>query len=275
MQRTAITWLWPGLSGALGALGCTNSPVYLPGPDAIVATDNGMGMLEGRASLTLPIQLETREDAADRATLQATLDPVRVPYVRVGDLEVSVEWTIHNATATACEAKIQLNGANEYWTYDPSLIEIDPTDPDAPDAPGLAGDIPLHVAASGSLSGLFTEDQLREASIDLDQITRANWHPFRAVLTISKNADSFSELTAPMPGVDDYMQTPTGLEIPRAAFAQILRVDLVFKPDCDMTLEYNVRVRDIRDILGDELLDTPVSELQYDPATFMPPAYTL
>ncbi len=259
------------------ALGCTNDPVYIPGYDVIVAgEDDGMGYpTEGRASLTLPIKLETSEDAAEREQLQAALDPIEVPYVRVGDLEVSVEWVIENLTATACDAQIQLNGANEYMTYDPSLIEINPDDPEAPDAPGLAGDVPLHVLANGTLTGLFTEDELREASIDLDEITRGRWHPFRAVLMINKNAESFGEMTPPMPGADDYTQSYTGVVIPREAFRQMLRIDLVFKPQCYMQMEYTVRVRDLRDILGDELLDTPVEELQYDPAMFSAPNYSL
>ena len=134
--------------------------------------------------------LETMEDAEERAALQATVDPaVEIPYVRVGDLEVSVEWTIKNLDRR-CRARalVQLNGANQFFAYDPSLIVLS-ADDEAPPTPGLAGDIPLHIPASGTLSGLFREDELREASIDLDQITRGNVNPFRATLTISKNSD--------------------------------------------------------------------------------------
>ncbi|MGE3544421.1 MAG: hypothetical protein AB7L28_10825 [Kofleriaceae bacterium] len=265
---------WLAVGAALAAGACTNSPVYIPGPAKLMAgMDDGMGMVaEGRASLTLPIKRETTEDAADRAELAMQLAPIQVPYVRVGDLEVSVEWTIRNLDAMPGEATLQLNGANEFWAYDPTMIMLSDED-DAPPAPGLQGDIPLHIGGNGTLNGLFREDEVREASIDLDQITRGNVNPFRATLTISKNAPSFSELTPPMPDVEDYMQMPTGVEFPRAAFAQMLRIDLVFRADRPMELEYNVRIRDVRGIIGDELQNTPVAELQYDPATFMPPFY--
>src|SRR6185437_8155394 len=103
-------------------------------------------------------------------------------FVKVGDIEVSVEWRITNLDPmNEGTVELQLNGANEVFAYDPSMVQLG--DPDeAPPAPGLEGDIPLHVKAGGTLEGLFREDQLREASIDLDQITRANLNPFAATL---------------------------------------------------------------------------------------------
>lgn len=264
---------------ALGSLcliaGCANDPVYIPGPMALEAgVVDGMGVRSiGSVQLPLPIKTETTKDAAARAELAAELAPVEVPYVRVGDIELDVEWTIRNLEMTECLAEIQLNGANEYFAYDPATLVLDPEDDDPPDPPGLQGDIPLHIPAGGTIAGLFTEDELREAAIDLDQITRGNVNPFRATLTVSKNAQMFQPLTPPMPADDDYMQTPAGPAIPRAAFAQITRIDLVFKPECHMVLEYNVRVRDIRGIMHDLLL-TAMAEAPDELQTFNPVVYT-
>jgi hypothetical protein len=256
-----------------GLLGCANDPVYIPAPmtmEAGVADDMGM-LSEAKASLELPIKTESTSDATKRAELAAEL-MVDVPYVRVGDLEIEVEWTIKNVDSEDGEAKIQLNGANELFSYDPSIIILNPDDEEAPPTPGLDGDIPIAVPAGGSVSGLFTEDQLREASIDLDQVTRGNVNPFRAMLTISKNARTFQPLTPPMPGDPEYVQTPIGVEIPRDAFAGLTRIDLVFKPSTHMTLEYNVRVRDIRGIMHDLLL-TAVTDKPDELATFEPQVY--
>ena len=257
-------------------VGCANDPVYLQAPMTMEAgTDNGTGMLsQAQASLQLPIKTETAADKAKRDALAAQLG-VDVPYVRIGDLEIDVEWTIKNLDTMPGQAKIQLNGANELFSYDPTLINLaPPDDEEAPKTPGLDGDIPIDVPGGGSVSGLFTEDQLREASIDLDQVTRGNVNPFRAVLTVSKNAPSFQPLDAPNPADPNFMQTPLGPPIPREAFAEMIRVDLVFKPSTHMTLDFNVRVRDVRGILHDLLLaaetDKP-GELQ----TFMPMAYTV
>lgn len=254
---------------------CSNDPVYIPAPMPIEAgQDDATALVQ--TSLPLPIKLETTVDAAERARRTTAL-MVDVPYVKVGDIEVSVEWKITNLTDQEGEVLLQLNGANELWAYDPVAAAVG-LDEDEPQPPGLDGDIPLHIAARGSLTGLFREDQLREASIDLDQITRGNINAFRATLTVSKNATEFSQLepqTYDANG-EPQPQTSTGVVYPREAFAQIVRIDLVFKPDRHMRLEYTVRVRDNRGIMH-ELLDAAMTEepgelAVFDPMVYVPPA---
>jgi len=268
-----------GCLGSAWLVGCANDPEYIPAPmtmEAGVPDMTMMGMLsEAKASLTLPIKTESAADKTKRDALSTQLG-VMVPYVKVGDLELDVEWTIKNLDNKDGQAKIELNGANEFFSYDPSIIILNPDDEEAPPTPGLNGDVPIDVPAGGTVSGLFTEDQLREASIDLDQITRGNVNPFRATLTISKNAPSFQPMTPPDPKSMEPMmgQKPIGEPIPREAFAEITRIDLVFKPDTHMTLEYNVRIRDIRGIMHNLLLAAETEkpdELQ----PFMPMVYNV
>jgi hypothetical protein len=258
----------------LAATGCANDPSYIAAPTVLDAGFPGAmnQPAPGKVSLQLPIKKETAADQKTRDALGKTLAPILVPYVKVGDLEVELEWTIRNLDDKDGTAQIEVNGANEFFVYDPAVIVLDPDDDEAPPTPGLSGDIPINVPARSAVSGLFTEDQLREASIDLDQITRANVNPFRATLTVSKNADSFQPLTPPMPGVDDFVQTPVGDPVPREAFAYMTRIDLVFKPSAHMTLDFNVRVRDLRGIMHDLLLDA-VTEKPDELATFMPALY--
>lgn len=257
----------------LAAVGCANDPLYIDpmsGPTPMPALEGGMrdmagNLVEAKGSLVLPVKTETMNDAMKRATRQALLDPaVEIPYIKVGDIEVSVEWTIKNLDPMPAQAKIQLNGANQFFSYDPATLVLS-NDPEAPPTPGLQGDIPLEIAGNGELSGLFREDEIREASIDLDQITRGNTNPFRATLTISKNATSYDQLTPMMlapPDQEPPPQMSTGIVFPREAFPQMLRIDIVFKPEAHMTLEYSVRVRDTRGVLADKLLDSPAGELQ-------------
>jgi hypothetical protein len=254
-------------------VGCANDPVYIPAPMKLEGgVPDAMGQPgEVKDSLQLPIKTESASDQAKRTALAAKL-MVDVPYVKVGDLEIEVEWTIKNVSDKNGQAEIELNGANELFSYDPSIIVLNPDDEEAPPTPGLGGDVPIDVPAGGTVSGLFTEDQVREASIDLDQITRGNVNPFRATLTISKNAKTFQPMTPPMPGDETYMQTPTGSPIPREAFAGITRIDVVFKPSTEMTLEYNVRVRDVRGIMHDLLL-TAVTEKPGELQPFEPEVY--
>lgn len=274
-----LTSLWRVLPCA-ALLACANDPMYIEAPMTMDGgTPDAANMnrpAEAKASLQLPIKTETAADMAKRMALADQLG-IMVPYVRVGDLELDVEWTIKNLDLkNPGQALIELNGANEYFAFDPTMVVLDPGDDEAPPTPGLAGDIPIDVPAGGQVSGLFTEDQLREASVDLDQITRGNINPFRAVLTVSKNAASFQPLTAPQPpamrGQPPPAQDPMGPPIPRSAFAEMVRIDLVFKPDRHMTLDFNVRVRDLRGIMHPLLLDA-VTEKPDELQTFAPMDY--
>jgi hypothetical protein len=261
----------------VGLVACNaNDPLYIQAPmtmEAGMADPMGMGLTQAKASLQLPIKTETAADKKTRDALAAKLAPIQVPYVKVGDLELDVEWTIKNLDTKPGQALIEVNGASEFFVYDPSMINLAPPDAeDPPKTPGLAGDIPIDVPAGGSVSGLFTEDELREASIDLDQVTRGNVNPFRAVLTVSKNAQSFQPMTLPALGADGMLhQSDMGPPVPREAFAEMVRIDLVFKPDRHMTLDFNVRVRDLRGILDDMLLSAKPAELQmFDPMPYAP-----
>ncbi|HEX3761356.1 MAG TPA: hypothetical protein VHW23_21820 [Kofleriaceae bacterium] len=259
-------------------VGCNaNDPMYIQAPmtmEAGTPDPANMGKLsQAKASLQLPIKTETAADKKARDDLSAKLAPIQVPYVKVGDLEVDVEWTIKNLDTNDGVADVELNGANELFSYDPSMINLAPPgDDEAPPTPGLSGDIPIHIPAGATVSGLFTEDDVREASVDLDEITRGNITPFRATLTIDRNQQSFQPLTAPTLDANGQItQSPTGPVVPRSAFAQLTRIDLVFKPDRHMTLSFNVRVRDLRGIMDDMLLAAKPAELQmFDPMAYAP-----
>jgi len=264
------------------ASGCANDPVYIPCEPSTATCmaleagmDDGAGgiVAEARSQLQLPINVETADDAMVRAARTTALG-VEVPYVKLGDIEVSVEWTIKNldldedGDGEEGLAFIELNGANEFFVYDPTMIVLS-TDDEAPPTPGLEGNVPLHMLPGATISGLFREDQFREASIDLDQVTRANVNPFAATLTINKNAKFIQPMTPFDPAMPDVAPMPMGDPIPREAFANIVRVDLVFRPDRHMVMEYTVRVRDVRGIMNDLLLSAPATELQpFDPQPF-------
>jgi hypothetical protein len=237
------------------------------------------GNLEAKGSLHVPVKPEDQWKAADRTRrteLQMALpdQAVMVPIYRLEHYDLEVEWTVTNLDAMPGQFKVDLNGANEEFTYDPSLIVTDPGDDEAPPTPPLAGNIPIDIPANGTVTGTFREDQLIEAAIDLDQISRGNVNPFAAWLDISKNKDVFQPLSPPMydPATGETMYgTPTGPEIPRLAFRQLIRVDIVFHPDRMMTLEYTLRVREHTEVIHPMGLNAPAGELQIlDPAPFVP-----
>jgi hypothetical protein len=274
MKRLAL------LTAILGA--CANDPVYVECPDTSTdptclrtieaGFDDGMGgtVEEAKTRLVLPINPEKTKDAEERAARSAELG-VDVPYVKLGDIEVAVEWTVTNLEEEEGTVLVELDGATEFFEYDPDMIVLS-TDDEAPPTPGLDGNVPLHVPGNGSLSGLFREDQVREASIDIEQVTRANVNPFAATLKINKN-DTMIQPFLPFDPMDPEagpMIDPNATPIPREAFAHMIRIDLVFTPSKHMRLEYNVRIRDIRgDMMNEKLMAADPADLQvFEPQPF-------
>ncbi|HRC57045.1 MAG TPA: hypothetical protein PKU97_14025 [Kofleriaceae bacterium] len=270
MSRSALDALLSMTLATVASAGCTEDPRYLDGPLRIEGgLVDAMGEpIAAVGTLTLPIKLETMEDAAERAMLATELG-VAVPYVRLQDLAISIEWQLTNLDARPGKARIKVNGANELFLYDPSMLELGDGDEDSPEAPSLAGDIPIDVPASGSVTGVFREDQLDEVAIDLDQITRGNINPFRATLQVDEEAEQFQPMTLPDPLMPDVPPVPMGPAIPRRAFAGLVRVDLSLEASSHMMLTYSVRVRDLRGLLHKYLLAAPITGI----TTFTPALY--
>ena len=270
---------------------CANDPQYvdcgasdtmdachLDSADAVMmgTGDNAFSAVLG--SFHVPVKPETADLTKKRMALQATMPAgVDVPLYKVDQYDLSLEYTVKNLDDKPGTIKIGLNGANEMFTWDPSMIM--PVGDESPPAPDLAGDVPIDIQANGEYDGLFREDQLLEAAIDLDQISRGNINMYRATLTVDKNADSFQPLSAQMPppvgSNDPPMQTPMGSAVPRAAFRNFIRVDVVFKTESHMTIDFNLRVRPhVNDVIHDMGMNAPAGELTIlDPAAYVP-AYT-
>jgi hypothetical protein len=244
-----------------GLVACTNSPSYLeprlalevgiPNPDV---PDEVIG--EATVSTTLPIRFETMEEQMERAARMAELGGVDVPIVGLGDLDIAIEWTIKNLSDTEAEARILINGANELFEYDPMVFVIDPDEDEPP--PPLLGNVPITVPAQGTVSGVFREDQVREAAVDLELITRDDLNPFAALLQYH---DDVRELSDAM-----------NRTVPLDAFGHLVRYDFIFRGNQHLVLEYEIRVRDEADILHELLLEAPMSEqITFTPMPYVPP----
>src|SRR5213078_1150601 len=102
-----------------------NDPIYMECPDdpatasindplcvktVEAGQDDGMGGTIGeiKTHLMIPIKIEKAKDAAARAARSAVLG-VAVPYVKLGDIEVEVEYTITNLDPMDAEAKVELD----------------------------------------------------------------------------------------------------------------------------------------------------------------------
>ena len=267
---------------ALGAYACANDPEYVRCgasdmmDTCLLDTANAMGSGDDvfvMGSLHVPTRPLTMDLLKVQSDLQATM-PAGVMY-RIDQYDVSVEYTVKNLDSMPGQVKIELNGANELYAWTPSMI-MQPANSEEPPPPGLAGDIPIDIQGNGELDGVFREDQLLEAAIDLDQITRGNVNEYAATLTVNKNDLSFqpmSPLMPPPPGSNEPPpQMPLGPAIPRAAFANFVRVDMVLRASTHMTMEFSLRVRPhVNDVIHDHGMDAPAAELTIlDPAAFIP-----
>jgi hypothetical protein len=242
-------------ASAILAIGCTADPQYIESPTVLEANAPGTTVDTATASFDLPLRLEREDELMARSELAAELG-IEVPYVRLGDLFISIEWTIKNLEDSEGIAEIGVNGGNEYFYYVPLNFVIDPEEDEEP--PSLAGDIPLIIPANGTRSGVFREDALRESALDLELITRAGMNPFAAILEVQEDMREFT--------------ADTGAIVPVEAFAGMVRYDVTFTASTHMVMEYLIRVRDDRGILHEELLAAPPEELTvFNPAEFTPP----
>jgi hypothetical protein len=279
---------------AMATAACANDPQYVEcgtgdGSD-ICTLDSQMGSSVGTGddavfvvtgSLHVPVVPPDSSLQKTTTQLQATMPTdVTVPVYRLDMYDLSVEWTLKNLDDKPTTAAVALNAANEDFAWDPAVIK--PASDEDPPPPSLQGNIPFDVPANGEVSGVFTEDELLEAAIDLDEITRGNINMYAATLIVSKNDQSFQPLSAeqaPPPDSDDPpTQTPMGSAVPRAAFRQIVRVDMAMLPgdsSVHLTLQFDILVRpQIANVIDSMGMNAPAAQLMIiDPPTFMP-AYT-
>ena len=270
------------LLAAIAALpGCLEDPQYVgPPPGAMWQVEATGGAMPTPVQAVLPMRLERADEATERAELATELG-VMVPFVKLEDIDASIEWTIKNLVACDARVAIEVDGANELFGYDHLLLQADPEEPPPPPLMGYVE--PIFVPASGTTSGVFREDQVREASIDLELITRAMQNPFRALLQIDEDIEQGDIYTVCDP-IDQANGTctpmPTGQIIPLEAFGHMIRFDVAVTVnpapeamcgEAHVVVEFNVRVRDHRGILHDELNDAVAGELTaFNPTMFNP-----
>ncbi len=263
---------------------CASDPQYVFPPAGIeVGVGDDMGV--ATATMTLPFdnakltgmdyQLARVEALTElNARVEPDVTDDQFPLVRLDQVHLSVEWTIRNLSDQPATARIKLDGGNQYWYYVPANFIVDPDDEEEPEPPSLAGDVPIQVPPQGEVSGVFREDTVREAGLDLDLITRATINPFAAILNIHEDIKNANEVDAPTyPPPEDGVEPAPVPSLPIEAFGAMVRFDLTVEADQHMVLEYAVRVRDPEGLLHEELESAPPEELYpFMPAEYVPPA---
>jgi hypothetical protein len=169
-MRTS-TWL---VSGALLLCAC-NKPTYLSELRPLETQSMAMGGAAADNDLyVLPVR---QPSDAERMALDAERTklalPEDVPWVGTRDFAIEIEWSIKNLDTTPAKATLGLTGGNEFGDYDPMLyVNLAAAQADQVVPPPLLGGTPIDLQAGEVRTGVFREDDLQEAAIDLEVITR-------------------------------------------------------------------------------------------------------
>jgi len=228
------------------AMGCAVEPRYIEPGAAVEVGIEGSDVTRAVVTLPLPIRLETQAETDARAARAAELG-IAIPYVRIDDLSISIEWTIKNLTEEDGEARLRVSGSNEWYFYVADNFVVEPQE--EPEILSLVDGIPRALGPYQLLTGVVREEALHEAAFDIELMTRAGVNPFTAVLQSSADFEG------------DVIDVDSGVVIPDDDLAGLVRLDIDFEADRHMVLDYTVRVRDHRGILHDDLLDAAQGEL--------------
>jgi len=235
--RVGLGLLLVGLAPA----GC-NNPAFYAGAqrlvvtaadvDSAVAEDSMAGNPTIGAYAQSEYWLDFREpSAAELADLQpaGTTPAEQTPWLRRSDVTASIPWTLTNDSDAPLTAWVLLDGATEFYDYDPisTYGAAGGADEDEIQYPSLAGFTPRNLGPGEVLRGEFREDDIREAMYDLDGITRFCAGPL-AVLNHRHEANPIGTEVIP----DDAV----------LAAAVMLRITLGASGPA--TLEYDVRLRE-------------------------------
>jgi hypothetical protein len=225
---------------ALLLVGC-NNPAFYAGAQRIQVTADEIAAAAAEDSMTGNPTIGAytqgeywldfrRPTAAQLAELQpaGSMPADQTPWVRQEDLTISVPWKLKNETDATITAWVLLDGATEFYNYDPisTYGAAGGADEDEVQYPSLLGFTPRMVKPNAVLEGEFREDELREAMYDLDVITRFCGGPL-AVLNHRHEADPIGTDAVPAD----------------ATIAGAVMLRLTLGASGPATLEYDVRLR--------------------------------
>lgn len=256
----------PIVALALLVLPACNNPAYYPGATRIVIDEAALAAAgeeeAANANPTIGAYAQAEYWLDFRPPSPAELDDLQpagampaeqTPWVRRDELTISVPWTLTNESDNPMRAWVLLDGATEFYDYNPIADYGQAGGEEAEEIqfPSLLGFTPITVGPGEVVRGEFREDDMEEAMYDLDVLSRFCGGPL-AVLYHRSEAD------------------PIGTEgVPAdAVIAGIVLLRLTLGADQPSTLEYSVRLRESEDIIYDSARD----DRRYEP---MPQPYVL
>ncbi len=259
--RRAPRAAWLALGACL--LPACNNPAFYDGAQRLVvrAADLEAAAAEGSTTGNPTIGaykqseywLDFREPSqAELAELRppGTTPSEQTPWIRRDDVTAALVWTLTNDTDAPITAWVLLDGATEFFDYDPisTYGAAGGEEEDEIQYPSLAGFSPRTLGPGEVVRGEFREDDILEAMYDLDSITRFCAGPL-AVLNHRHEADPLGTDVVP----DDAI----------IAAAVMLRITLGSSGPA--SLEYDLRLRESESKIFDSARDARRYEVMPEP----------
>jgi hypothetical protein len=218
---------WLLLALALTGAACSaNEPVYIPAP---VMEVGGGGDQPSALTVTLevPFRPPTMEESM-RLQDESTRRMVDVPWLRADNVALSLRYTITNLGDRTASARLEIDGASEFASYDSAAVRAAMADEeDEVTVLALIRPTPMLLQPGQVLSGTVREDDFEEAALDLDAIGRFGAVPAAVLVNRSES-------------------NPIGLEMVPAQHVRpaFFRLQVMFSAGSHMRLEFLLRVRD-------------------------------
>jgi len=223
-------------------------------PPFLESEDGNLYMVEQRVEFAF--REPTAEESAELGNLAGMQVPWgSLPWLRRGDLEVQVDWTLSNLSESTVQTEVIVNGFNEFHEYNPGAQIID----DEVVADFSQWERSIRLGPGERRSGTIREEELDEVAVDLSIVV--NGVPNANQIVYFEN-QSFNDRRSQM-FMPDVIAALHGVRVG-------LRTDSA-EP---VALEVTVRVRDERGVLvqGEDIPWTAPAPALFAPADAMPPA---
>jgi len=221
------------------ASGC-NTPSYLFETRPLETLQDPMAMGQGgfladTDLYIIPVRRPTMDEQTLRTEEQTALGLMQpIPWVGLRDFDIEVQYSLKNLENGKVTATLAVNGGSEFGDFLPdNYVDMTAKLEDQTPPPSLLGGTPIELAANETQTGVFREDQVGEASQDLEAIIRypAPAGPIGTAFQVLLRNSSASRI---------------GLEgIPaQNVMPAMVRYQLTLTASGHVVCDYSVRVRD-------------------------------
>ncbi len=199
-------------------------------PAFFESEDGSLYLIEQR------VEFDFREPTDDELMEMSTVGDLAVPYatlpfVRRGDIEIQIDYTIANLGDSSVVAGIRVNGINEFHEYEPGVQVID--EEVVVEFSGWEHSVRL--GPGERETGTIREEEIDEVAVDLATVVNGAPNANQIVYFLNQSAnDRRSQMFIP-----DLIPALTGVRVGLQSDAN----------DVPLVLEFSVRVRDTRRVL--------------------------